>query len=63
MKTILVVWIFYQSTFFRVGYSAVDVEVFNTPAECMAAAKIVQRKLVKNHASDEASISCESLPE
>jgi len=55
---ILVVWIFYQSTFFKVGYSAIDVESFNSVAECEIAATIVKSKISMKHRPDDYSITC-----
>ena len=60
VKVLLITWLLYQSTFMRVGYSVLDVEQFDSMAECRAA-KVAVKQSLRNVKADESSIECKVI--
>lgn len=59
MSAVLVTWVFYSSTFFRVGYASIDVEQFATMEQCVLAKEIVTQTISQK--TDELVVVCRPL--
>lgn len=64
MKTALVIYVIYESVFFKNAHSALDVQVFDTPKQCQLIKKEVVKTIKDNTKKiDKVIARCIKMPQ